>query len=81
MGWALKKQFILIKNKCDHREIGVSRSIRRRVESWSKVSWEVGDAHSSEDELSTKTVRSEGALACRSMAYDEMTSSDCLEKG
>jgi hypothetical protein len=51
---------------CDHRENGVSRSIRRKAESWSEVSWEVGDAHNSEDEPSTKTVRSEGALACRS---------------
>ncbi len=66
---------------CDHRESGVSRSIRRKAESWSEVSWEVGDAHSSEDEPSTKTVRSEGALACRGMAYDEKASSDCLEKG
>ena len=50
---------------CDHRENGVSRSIRRKAESWSEVSWEVGDARSSEEELSTKTVRSEGALACQ----------------
>ena len=50
---------------CDHRENGVSRSIRRKAESWSEVSWEVGDAQSSEDEPSTETVRSEGALACR----------------
>ena len=34
---------------CDHRESGVSRSARRKAESCSEVSWEVGDARSSED--------------------------------
>ena len=50
---------------CDHREDGVSRSIRRKAESWSEVSWEVGDAHTSGDVLSTETACSEGALACQ----------------
>jgi hypothetical protein len=30
---------------CSRRENGVSRTARRKAESWSKVAWEVGDAH------------------------------------
>ncbi len=50
---------------CDHRVSGVSRGIRRKAESRSKVTWEVGDAHISKDEPSTETVLSKGALVCR----------------
>ena len=51
---------------CNHRENGVSRSIRRNAESWSEVAWEVGDVRSSKDVLSAKTILCKGALACRS---------------
>lgn len=53
---------------CDHRENVVSRNIRRNAESWSEVTWEVGDVHSSGDVLSAKTILCKGTLACRSFS-------------
>ena len=51
---------------CDRREGGVSRSIRRNAESWSDVTWKVGDVNMSDDTSATETALCEGTLACRS---------------